>query len=458
MRKEKKENDFDFISNINLEEEVPFINISSKSSSSKNQNSKTSSSKNKLLLTQNSNNLSSISIKNNQNSLFQIMRKKLFRKTNMRKSNGILTFTEISISRNKVGMSLNVTQKSKRTLSENKKGMKIGKEFYIQTPKKEYDKSIIINEKLKNKKKAVLSMDNVDGKNLIDKFRNIYSNIKTETKNINRISSDENTQNNAIKSNNKVVNVVNTNKSWNKNKSDNKYNKIFIKNENEINNRRIKNNIIYMSGNYSSRKNKIINSSITNFKTKFTINSDLKNLINNYRPKISNNHQKNIANNNNNPKYDHKNKNNIKKKISFEKKKETPKTDKNKRNCSLSYLKIRENVKNLFQDNKCKKNEIENINKEMRRTSVIQTKYNNMPIISNFLRDQKNKQENNCYKILNNNNNIIKIKTITKKNIFENIKNANNLNYLRFKNEYKKSIQPSNKMFNYKAINLKKQK
>ena len=94
----------------------------------------------------------------------------------------------------------------------------------------------------------------------------------------------------------------------------------------------------------------------------------------------------------------------------------------------------------------------------MRRTSVIQTKYNNMPIISNFLRDQKNKQENNCYKILNNNNNIIKIKTITKKNIFENIKNANNLNYLRFKNEYKKSIQPSNKMFNYKAINLKKQK
>ena len=76
MRKEKKENELDFISNINLEEEVPFINISSKSSSSKNQNSKTSSSK--LLLTQNSNNLSSISIKNNQNSLFQIMRKKLF--------------------------------------------------------------------------------------------------------------------------------------------------------------------------------------------------------------------------------------------------------------------------------------------------------------------------------------------------------------------------------------------
>ena len=330
MRKEKKENELDFISNINLEEEVPFINISSKSSSSKNQNSKTSSSKNKLLLTQNSNNLSSISIKNNQNSLFQIMRKKLFRKTNMRKSNGILTFTEISISRNKDGMSLNVTQKSKRTLSEDKKGMKIGKEFYNQTPKKEYDKSIIINEKLKNKKKAVLSMDNVDGKNLMDKFRNIYSNIKTETKNINRISSDENTQNNAIKSNNKVVNVVNTNKSWNKNKSDNKYNKIFINNKNEINNRSIKNNIIYMSGNYSSRKNKIINSSITNFKTKFTINSDLKNLINKYRPKISNNHQKNIANSNNNHKYDDKNKNNIKKKINFEKKKKNQKTKKKK--------------------------------------------------------------------------------------------------------------------------------
>jgi hypothetical protein len=453
MRKEKKENELDFIYNNNIGEKVPFIDISSKSSSSKNQNSKTSSSRNKLLLTQNSNNLSSISIKNHKNSLIQIMRKKLFRKTNMKKSNGILTFTEISISRNKDGISLNVTQKSKLTLSECKKGIKIGKEFDNQTPKKEYDKSIIFNEKLKNKKKAVLSMDNIDGKNLMDKFANIYANITTETKNINRVSSDDNTQNNAIKSNNKVVNVVNTNKSWNKNKSDNKYNKIFIKNKNEINNRSIKNNIIY----YSNRKNKAINSSITNFKTKFTINSDLKNLINKYRPKISNNHQKSIAKNNNNPKYDDKNKN-IKKKISFEKKKETPKTDKNKRNCSLSYLKIRESVKNLFQDNKCKKNEMANINKEMRRTSVIQTKYNNMPIISNFLRQQKNKQENNCYKILNNNNNITKIKTITNKNTFENIKNVNNLNYLKYKNEYKKSIQPNNKMFKYKTINLKKQK
>jgi hypothetical protein len=99
-----------------------------------------------------------------------------------------------------------------------------------------------------------------------------------------------------------------------------------------------------------------------------------------------------------------------------------------------------------------------NINKEMRRTSVMQTKYNNIPIISNFLRQQKNKQENNCYKILNNNNNITKIKTITNKNTFENIKNVNNLNYLKYKNEYKKSIQPNNKMFKYKTINLKKQK
>ena len=99
-----------------------------------------------------------------------------------------------------------------------------------------------------------------------------------------------------------------------------------------------------------------------------------------------------------------------------------------------------------------------NINKYKRKLSAKQIKNDNMPIISpNILREQKNKQENNCFKILNNNNTFIKIKSLKKRDTFDNNKKTNNPHFLKFKekNEYEKTIQ-LNKRFNYKNNNLKK--
>ena len=121
-----KENEPDFINNLNInhpkDEVIPYISISN----SKSNSSKTSSNKNRVLITKNSNNLSSTSSKNHQNSSFHILRKKLFRNTNKEKLNGILTFTEISHIKNKGNIS-NIIKKSNRVLSEGKKVKKMGK-------------------------------------------------------------------------------------------------------------------------------------------------------------------------------------------------------------------------------------------------------------------------------------------------------------------------------------------
>ena len=200
-KKMNKENEPDFINNLNInhpkDEVIPYINSIS---NSKSNSSKTSSNKNRVLITKNSNNLSSTSSKNHQNSSFHILRKKLFRNTNKEKLNGILTFTEISNIKNKGSIS-NITKKSNRVLSEGKKVMKMGKILDIETPKKEKDKTSIIMEKLKDKKRAVLFTDNFEGKNLMDDFENMYVKVTTEAKNINRISLADNTQKNTIKSN-----------------------------------------------------------------------------------------------------------------------------------------------------------------------------------------------------------------------------------------------------------------
>ena len=323
-----KENEPDFINNPNInhskDEKIPYINSIS---NSKSNSSKTSSNKNKILITQNNNNLNSTSSKNLQNSSFHILRKKLFRNTNIGKLNGILTFTDISITNKKGGISLNITKKSNRVLSEGKKVMKIGKVFDIETPKKKYnDKNSVIMEKLKNKKKAILPAVNIEGKNLMDYFNNTHINATTEVKNINRVSSAENIKNNTFKSN---KNIIDTNKSWNKNNISNyqikpvnlinKYNKNFITNKNEINNKSIKNDINNMSGYSSNRKNKAIITSLNNL---FKQDIDFEHLINKYRPKkiINNNNaflnktQKSFGFNNSNCKCD-------KNKINTEKKK-----------------------------------------------------------------------------------------------------------------------------------------
>ena len=291
-----KDNGPDFINNLNInhskEEVIPYINSIS---NSKSNSSKTSSKMNTLLITENSNNFSSTSSRNPQKSLFHILRKKLSRNTNIVKLNGILTFTEII--QNKGGIFLNITKKSNGVLSEGRKVIKKEKVMDIETPKKKYDKKSIIMENLKYKKKAILSPDNFEGKNLMDFFDNNYLKISTEVKNINRVSSAENTQNNTFKSNN---NKINTNKSWNKNNISNfqikpaelinKYNKNNITNKNEINNKSIKKDINNnMSGHSSNRKNKSIIASLNNL---FKQDIDFEHLINKYRPKkitISNN-------------------------------------------------------------------------------------------------------------------------------------------------------------------------
>ena len=88
------------LKSYNSKEEVPFITISnSKSNSSKNPNSKTSSNNPKISLAQN-NNSSSNSKTNRENSLFNIIRKKLALINNNnqdKKSFEIYTFTDSSL-------------------------------------------------------------------------------------------------------------------------------------------------------------------------------------------------------------------------------------------------------------------------------------------------------------------------------------------------------------------------
>ena len=428
-----KENIPDF--NNHSGEEVPYINISnSKSNSSKNQNSKTSSNKNKLSLTQNNNNSSSNSRNNNQDSSFKTIRKKTSRNTNKEeKSSANSFFRDNSFIQNKGDISFNINI-SNRVHSEDKKEKKIER-----TPNKRYDKNNAILEKLKKKNKAVLSMDNIDGRNLNDFFEKMYVNVTTEDKNKNQVTSIENTQNNTIKL--KKSNV-NTNKSWNKNSSTNsqirpvkivnKYNKSFSKKNNEI--KKINNNA---SGCSKIMKNKLMSSANltslnNNFQNLFKMNNadiDFNDLLNKYRPKKiikkNLNFQKSSVNNsNNNNCNNNKNKVNTEKRFSLEKIKPTPKSDNYNRQFSLSYLKIRDSVKNLFQDNKCKQNEKKSINKNVRRLSAKVIK-NNKPIFSStLLKDQKSKPENLFYNILNSNT-IIRIKPFKKE--------TNNLYFRKFK-------------------------
>ena len=288
-----KENRPEF-SNINnsqhSREKVPYITISnSKSNSSKNQNSKTSSNKNKLILTQTSNNLSSNRSKDHQDSSFHIIRKKLLRNTNIGKLNGILTFTEISINQNVSNISFTIPKKTNRVLSEGNRGIKILKVLDIETPKKPSDKNIIFHEELKNNKKALLSIENINGKNLMDYFEKLYVNVTIDGKNMNRVPSVENIQNSTIKLN---KNTVDTNKSWNKNNRSNcqiksvqffnKYNKNFG-NKNGINYKNIKKEI-NISRCPSNNNKKIVDSLNILFKKD---NEYIENLINKFRPKVN---------------------------------------------------------------------------------------------------------------------------------------------------------------------------
>ena len=384
-----KENEFKLNLSHNSYEDVPIISISNKSKSKSNSSNNT----NKI------NNLSS-------KKKFNIVNNNKTKKTEKSFSvltaeqNSLIPFYDNSFNENK---NLSINNKSK---SRSEKKGEI-------TPKKNSDKyNNILMENLKNKKKDVLNIDNIHGKNLMEYFEKMRENIDTEEKDKNRVSSVGNKQ--KISLNLKNNNINNINKSWNKNKY------CFL----NIAQKPIK---IQIKNTMNNFNNTSYIKNLQNLLSQKNINIDLKSLINKNRPSL----KKNLIKSNDI-------KNDIKKdkKIDFEKIKFIPKSDIQKRKLSFSHLKLRETVmKNLFHDNNNfkKKDEINNPNKYIGNNEKINKIFSTQKkIISN-----KN----------NNNNNKVGIKKINNYEEF-------NPYYLKYKGKIEfKSIQ---KQINIKALNNNK--
>lgn len=468
----------------NSKEEVPFISISnSKSNSSKNQNSKNSKSSSNIIpisMLQN-NNSSSNSKKNSKHSSSNKTKGKIC--ISEEEKSGIFYINDNSL------IQPSFFNQENKSLSEDKKEVKIDKTNENKTPKKDYDKTAVLKEKLKDKKKAVMKMENIPGKNLMEYFDKMSVKVM-EDKSKKRVSSVENISYNNFRLKKKIF--FDNNKSWNKNnypifnshkkpiKINNKYNK-----NNNINLKEKKNikdfNIVRIKKKKSTSC--VSKSAIKNFENIFkknNINIDFENLLNKYMPNLQKNFNKNnkfnlqsLSNNKNNNNLV-KNKLNTEKKISIEKNKKTPKSDSYKRKFSSSYIKIKEmSHKNLFNDFKPKQNEMNNLGKNVgsnsnnkRLSAKIITK--TKPVISPLFKGQKNKPQNLFDKIININNSK-KINPIKKeqKDNKNNIKKINNLNennpyFLKcrekhdFPKQNEKGNQPINKGINYKSKNTKK--
>jgi hypothetical protein len=474
MKKEKLPFFNNNLNKTNSGEELPFISISnSKSNSSKNQSSKTSSNNYKVSLTQNNNSSSNSKNNNKNSSFFNIIRTKLSRnnKNDEEKSSEFFTFTENSILPSFYDLSFNNKSNkysSNLSLSEDKKEskIKIEKKPEIETPKKKHDYNAEFFKKSKNTKKAVLSIDNYAGKNLMEDFKDMF--VTTEEKNKNRVSSAENISDNTLTLKN---NFINTNKSWNKNninivklpknpvKIVDKY-----KNISEVNNKKEKTknpkeiNLATFSGKNAKRSSSNLkNNSLKNFQNFFKLNN--KNLLKYMVKKTNKNNQNiglqiNYVKNNNDL-----NKINTEKKVNNKIIKKTPKSDSYNRKLSFSYLKKRESVlKNLFHDYKPKQNEDININ-----TLPLQNK-----LSPKVIKETKQTFSSNIFdKIINNNNkNVfnktkpIKKESIEKRSNIKKINNYNDMNSYFFKFKDKKEIQkqnekPINKVFNNKNKNEK---
>lgn len=467
----------------NSKEEVPFISISnSKSNSSKNQNSKNSKS---------SSNIVPISMLQNNNSCSNS-------KKNSKHSSSNKTKRKISISEEEKSGIFFINdnfliqpssfKQENKSLSEDKKEVKTDKIYENKTPKKDYDKAAVLKEKLKDKKKAIMKMDNIPGKNLMEYFDKMSVKVM-EDKSKKRVSSVENISYDFFRL---KKNINDINKSWIKNnypifnslkkpiKINNKYNK-----NNNVNPKEKKNvkdfNIIRITKKKSTSC--VSKSAIKNFENIFkknNINIDFENLLNKYMPNLQKNFNKNnkfnlqsLSNNKNNNNLV-KNKLNTEKKVNIEKNKTTPKSDSYKRKFSSSYIKIKEiSHRNLFYDFKPKQNEMNNLGKNVGSNSnkkrlsakiITRTK----PVISPMLKGQKNKHQNFFDKIINKNN-LMKINPIKKeqkdnKNNIKKINNHNEINSYLFKNREKhdlpkqneKGNQPINKGINYKSKNTKK--
>ena len=460
----------------NSREETPYISISnSKSNSSKNHNSKNSKSSsniNPISMVLN-NNSSSNSKKYSKNSSSNKGGKNISLNEEEEKEKSVIfTFTE-----NSFIQSSSFNQENK-DLSEDKKEVKTDKNLENATPKKNYDKAAVLKEKLKDKKKAIMRMDNIPGKNLMEYFDKMSVNIALKDKTKKRASSIEN-----ISSDNFRLkkNFLDINKSWNKNiypifNSQKK--PIKIKNKYSKENKNVKDfnrfNILEKKKSTSCMSKTAIKNFENIFK-KNNINIDFENLLNKYMPnfpkKVNKKNELNFQNksNNKNNNLIH-NKLNTEKKINLENNKKTPKTDSYKRKLSSSYVKIKEiSLKNLFHDYNPKQNEMNKVGKNsssgsnkkrLSAKNIQRTK----PVISPMTKGQKNKQQNLFDKIMNKNN-FMKINPF--KNEQKDNKKINNYNevnsyFLKYREKHElqrqneKGNQPNNKGINYKSKNTKK--
>ena len=387
-----KENEFNLNLSCNSEDKVSIISISNKSKSDSFHNPKSIKRPKKL----------NKKIISNQNSSSFSIHQKKNKKINSKEQNSFSFYTYTQNSNNKFDESKDKKEKKEENKSVSNKEEEKKIKIENETPKKKREKNNIKIEKLEYKKKDLLTIDNINGKNLMDYFEKMSENITTEEKKKDRISSVENKLKESFKIKNTVINI---NKSWNK-KSNNFYlpSKMLLK----IINKKEKNSNL----NFRIRKRyQSINShnTSTNIKnlqillSQNNINIDLKNLIDKYRPnKIL---KKRI--NNNTISADKTMEDN---KLKFEKIKQTLNSDSKKERFSFSHLKIRDStIKNLFHENN--NNNIK-INDEMTNINKYINKNERKPNEkiyekSNFFNPQIKKKNTEKIFQLNKNNNLM---------------------------------------------------
>lgn len=387
-----KENEFNLNLSYNSEDKVSIISISNKSKSNSFHNPKSIKRPKKL----------NKKIISNQNSSSFSIHQKKNKKINSKEQNSFSFYTYTQNSNNKFDESKDKKEKKEENKSVSNKEEEKKIKIENETPKRKREKNNIKIEKFEYKKKDLLTIDNINGKNLMDYFEKMSENITTEEKKKDRISSVENKLKESFKIKNTVINI---NKSWNK-KSNNFYlpSKMLLK----IINKKEKNSNL----NFRIRKrNQSINShnTSTNIKnlqillSQNNINIDLKNLIDKYRPnKIL---KKRI--NNNTISADKTMEDN---KLKFEKIKQTLNSDSIKERFSFSHLKIRDStIKNLFHENN--NNNIK-INDEMTNINKYINKNERKPNEkiyekSNFFNPQIKKKNTEIIFQLNKNNNLM---------------------------------------------------
>ena len=387
-----KENEFNLNLSYNSEDKVSIISISNKSKSDSFHNPKSIKRPKKL----------NKKIISNQNSSSFSIHQKKNKKINSKEQNSFSFYTYTQNSNNKFDESKDKKEKKEENKSVSNKEEEKKIKIENETPKRKREKNNIKIEKFEYKKKDLLNIDNINGKNLMEYFEKMSENINTEEKKKDRISSVENKLKESFKIKNTVINI---NKSWNK-KSNNFYlpSKMLLK----IINKKEKNSNL----NFRIRKRyQSINShnTSTNIKnlqillSQNNINIDLKNLIDKYRPnKIL---KKRI--NNNTISADKTMEDN---KLKFEKIKQTLNSDSIKERFSFSHLKIRDStIKNLFHENN--NNNIK-INDEMTNINKYINKNERKPNEkiyekSNFFNPQIKKKNTEIIFQLNKNNNLM---------------------------------------------------